>query len=925
MKSMDNLLDSVDGFMNQDDWRVNENSNAHFSYGSMNKFIAGEVSEEYWKERVYSKDITDAHNKGFFHIHDLAGLSIYCTGYSLKDIIKKGVRGISNIPTSTPAKHFGSLLAQVANLTTIYQNEILGAVAYSNFDTLIAPFVKMDKLSYKEVRQHMQQFIFQINSNSRQGSEPAFSNLTFDLTPDKDMLNKPALVGNIIQDFTYKDCQKEMDMVNRAFYETMIEGDAEGKPFSYPIPTYNIHERFDWENPNNELLWEMSGKYGTPYFANFINSDMDPSQARSMCPIGSKEKVLVKSTRGRGLEFSEIGNIYNGNCKKDIREIYSNGKFVSGRVNKWDNQELIKVTLVNGHSLTMTKTHLNYVMRGKDNIIEELLGSDLLGGFYLPYSLNVYEGNGGNYDFGYLVGAFAGDGTFEGDTEVRFSLSDIKLPVLEKLRNIAVKYFGAECSVSNSDDSRLITLRVNSRAVSGLCREFIGGEKLTKHYKDNLFNMSRKFRQGVLDGHYDTDGDNSYRIYTSSEKMVSCLNMLCSTLGTTTNVTSDDREGRYSENPNYVVRVYQFNGNSYGDIYFKKDDKVWFKIESIEDIQGSVGYCFEVLEDEPVFTVGGSGILTHNCRLRLDKRELLKRNGGLFGSGDKTGSIGVVTINLPRLGYISNQKYAIKESAKKDFYLLLDKYMELAKDSLEIKRWFVNKEIEMGLLPAYKEYVGTTDNHFSTIGLIGMNEMCENLLGVGVDTEEGHDFSVEVLKYMRGRISDFQEETDNLYNLEATPAESTCYRLALKDINEFGNGIVTQVGTNNEPYYTNSCHLPVSKVKNITQLFDHQDELQIQFTGGTVIHNYLDNSVSGDKIKYVLRKLCEGYRVPYISFSPVHSICPTHGFLSGYNDTCPECGQPVESYQRITGYIRQVSRFNLGKKAEFYDRRQLKI
>lgn len=580
---IDHYINKIDEYMAKLDWRVTENSNAHYSYGALNKYISEMQSRDYWLQRVYPVKIANGYKNGDFHIHDLGALTIYCCGYSLFDIILKGVKGISNIPCSKPAKHFGSLLAQVANLTTIYQNEIAGAVAFSSFDTLTAPFVKEDQLSYDEVKQIMQSFIFQINSNSRGGAEPAFSNLTFDLMVPSDMRDRGVYVDGRMLEYTYGDCQAEMDLINRAFYEVMLEGDSNGAVHSYPIPTYNIHKEFDWDRENEKLLWEMTGKYGIPYFANFVNSDMKPEDARSMC-----------------------------------------------------------------------------------------------------------------------------------------------------------------------------------------------------------------------------------------------------------------------------------------------------------------------------------------CRLRLDKRELVKRNGGLFGSGEKTGSIGVVTLNLPR--------YAYEAKSKEEFYRILDKNMVLAKESLIIKRAFLKEQLNRGLLPAFTEYVGTLDNHFSTIGYVGANEMCENLLSCDITTEEGYQFTYEVLEFMRGRMQDFQEETGDLFNLEATPAESTAYKLAKMDKALYRDIITQGVGA---PYYTNSCHIPVNKVSDIHSLYGHQHKLQALHTGGTVIHNYLETSISGQKAKAIVKYVTENFEAPYTSLSPVYSICQTHGFLHGNLEKCPHCGETVESYQRVTGYIRPVSRFNDGKKEEFRQRKQL--
>ena len=579
----------VDDYIKKIDWRVNENSNSPYSFGSLNKHIIAEVSKDYWLNEVYKdKRIIDAYKNGDMHIHDLGGLTLYCCGYSLRNIILMGVQGIPNIPTSSPAKHFDAILNQIANLVTIYQNEIMGAVALNSFNTLLAPYIKKDNLTYEEVKQNVQNFIFSINSNSRAGAEPAFTNITFDLFPPKDLENDPALIGDKIQEFTYKECQKEMDMLNKAFYELMNEGDYNGRPFSYPIPTYNINSNFDFDNPNNDMLFEMTGKFGYPYFANFVNSDMDQSDVRSMC-----------------------------------------------------------------------------------------------------------------------------------------------------------------------------------------------------------------------------------------------------------------------------------------------------------------------------------------CRLNLDLRELRKRNGGLFGSGDSTGSIGVVTINLPRLAY----KHKNNE---KEFFNALKEILIIAKDSLEKKRkWLNDNIINKDMLPAFSTYVGTLKNHFSTIGIVGLNEMCENFNGNNILTEEGMEFSIKVCNFIREELINFQEETGNLYNFEATPAESTCYRLAKKDVEDFEDIIVR--GGREYPYYTNSCHMPPNEVKNLKQLFDHQEKLQVLFTGGTVVHIYCDGAISGEKAKHIVKTVCKKYRTPYVSISPLNRYCEEHGYVKERVEECPICGKKLDLYQRITGYLRKVEFFNDGKKSEFKDRNQLSL
>lgn len=580
----------VEEYLDQTDWRVRENSNSPYCIGGLEKHVKSEVIKDYWLRYVYPEKIAKAYIDGDLHLHDLGGLTLYCCGYSLREVIEKGVQGVPSVPVSSPAKHFDSILNQLANLVTIFQNEIMGAVAFNSFDTLLAPFIKKDNLSYTQVFQSMQNFVYSINSNSRGGAEPAFSNLTFDITPSKDLLDSPVLVGGEYLDFTYRECQPQIDMINKAFYELMLDGDSNDRPFGYPIPTYNIHKRFDWDNPLNDPLFEMAGRYGYPYFANFLNSDMSPEDIRSMC-----------------------------------------------------------------------------------------------------------------------------------------------------------------------------------------------------------------------------------------------------------------------------------------------------------------------------------------CRLNLNLKELAKRNGGLFGSGDSTGSLGVVTINLPRLAYKN-------KGDKVGFYNNLECVLELAKESLEIKRKFLEKNIlEKNLIPAYNTYVGTLKNHFNTIGVVGMNEMCENFFGESKNilSDNGKEFAIEVSEFIRNQLIKFQEETHNLYNFEASPAESTCYRLAKLDRKEFKD-IITR-GTKKAPYYTNSCHIPVSEVESIKQLFEHQNDLQIMFTGGTVIHIFTNMAIDKHKAKHIIKTVCENYKVPYVSISPLNRYCPDHGYINTDTEICPICGSELDLYQRITGYLRRVEFFNDGKKSEFKDRKQLKI
>ena len=581
----------VNNYVHEEDWRVKENATVTYSVGGLILNNSGAITANYWLSEVYDPEIANAHRNTDIHIHDLSMLTGYCAGWSLKQLIKEGLGGIRGKMTSSPARHLSTLVNQMVNFLGIMQNEWAGAQAFSSFDTYLAPFVKVDNLTYKEVKQCIQSFVYGVNTPSRWGTQAPFSNITLDWTVPADMAELPCLIGGEEMDFCYKDCKKEMDMVNKAFIEIMIEGDANGRGFQYPIPTYSITKDFDWsDNENNRLLFEMTAKYGTPYFSNYINSDMQPSDVRSMC-----------------------------------------------------------------------------------------------------------------------------------------------------------------------------------------------------------------------------------------------------------------------------------------------------------------------------------------CRLRLDLRELRKKTGGFFGSGESTGSIGVVTINMPRIAYLA--------SDEADFMKRLDYMMDLSARSLKVKRTVITKLLNEGLYPYTKRYLGTFENHFSTIGLVGMNEAGLNAKWIGKDMtpKECQDFSVRVLNHMRDRLSDYQEQYGDLYNLEATPAEPTSYRLAKHDKERYP-GIITAGKDGETPYYTNSSHLPVGFTSDPFEALDIQDRLQTLYTSGTVFHCFLGEKLPDWRAAAKLvRTIAENYQLPYYTMSPTYSICQTHGYITGEVDKCPECGAPTEIYSRITGYYRAVQNWNPGKQQEFEERMEYVI
>jgi len=582
--------DLVDNYLQINDWRVKENSTVTYSVGGLILSNSGAITANYWLSEIYDDEIAAAHRSGDIHLHDLSMLTGYCAGWSLKQLIQEGLGGIPGKITSSPASHLSTLCNQMVNFLGIMQNEWAGAQAFSSFDTYLAPFVKVDNLTQKEVKQCIQSFVYGVNTPSRWGTQAPFSNITLDWTVPKDLENMPAIVGGKEMDFTYGDCVEEMRMVNKAFIEIMIEGDANGRGFQYPIPTYSITRDFDWsETENNKLLFEMTAKYGTPYFSNYINSDMEPNDVRSMC-----------------------------------------------------------------------------------------------------------------------------------------------------------------------------------------------------------------------------------------------------------------------------------------------------------------------------------------CRLRLDLRELRKKSGGFFGSGESTGSVGVVTINLPRIAYLAQDEA--------DFYKRLDKLMDIAARSLKTKRTVITKLMDNGLYPYTRRYLGSFDNHFSTIGLIGMNEvgLNANWLKADLTNPKTQAFAKDVLNHMRERLSDYQEQYGDLYNLEATPAESTTYRFAKHDKKHYPD-IIT-ANENGTPYYTNSSHLPVGYTEDIFSALDVQDELQTLYTSGTVFHAFLGEKLPDWQAAAALvRKIAENYKLPYYTMSPTYSVCAEHGYLPGEQYTCPHCGKEAEVYSRITGYYRPVKNWNDGKSQEFKDRKEYNI
>lgn len=725
------------------DWRVKENSSAGFSYGAFKTSLSDAMIACYWLSEIYDPEIADAHRNCDLHLHDLSGLNGYCAGWSLRQLITEGLGGVTGKVCSAPPKHLTTLCNQMVNFLGILQNEWAGAQAFSSFDTYLAPFVKADHLTFREVKQAIQCFVFGVNTPSRWSSQAPFSNITLDWVCPKDMRDTPAIVGGKEMDFTYGDCQEEMDTVNKAFLEIMIGGDADGRGFAYPIPTYSITKDFDWsDTENNRLLFEMAAKYGTPYFSNYINSDMEPSDVRSMCPLTGDTMVIVKDDSGEKIL-----------AIRDVYEQYGDGN--GSKV--WTGREW-----ANGHPVIMPMTDI-----------------------------------------------------------CCFTLTD----------------------------GEVIRMGVNHLQPTGTAEQFRAGQYVTKKAEDI------------------EEGD--------------------------------------------VLPRYQLNGAISGIIGTEKIIR-----KTIEKgIPNEFLYCFEVNNSDHLFMLA-NGIITHNCRLRLDLRELRRKSGGFFGSGESTGSVGVVTINLPKLGYLS------KDEA--DFYARLDHLMDIAARSLRIKREAITKLYDADLYPYTKRYLGDAKftNHFSTIGVLGMHECGLNArwLRAGMDDERTQKFAVDILNHMRNKLSDYQELYGDLYNLESTPAEGTCYRFARHDTQAYPD--IKTSGSGKDIFYTNSTNLPVSYTDDIFSALDIQDGIQTLYTSGTVFHAFLGERLPDWKACATLvRKIAENYRLPYYTMSPTYSVCPDHGYIIGEHAKCPVCGKETEIYSRITGYYRPVKAWNIGKSEEFRERK----
>lgn len=929
---------SVEEYINKSDWRIFANANTGYSNAGLVNGLAGKVIANYWLDKVYSKKEGDAHRNGDYHIHDLDCLSGYCCGHDLQRLLNEGFNGVAGRVGSKAPKHFREALYQMANFIGILQAEWGGAQAFSSFDTYLAPYVFFDMyysgLTYKDIKKAILNFIYNLNVPSRWGQSP-FSNITIDWTVPNDMSVQYPLrndknyfktiyedlldeekikfkttvikelkkrleniedisIDSLFDKITYKLFQKEMNLINKAFYECLNEGDINGLPFTFPIPTVNITENFDWDGENTDLLFENAAKYGSSYFQNFIGSQYkrdengnlvpdpnaySPNDVRSMCPLTGDTEVLTLSNRG--ISKTQIVHL-NENSHK----VFSNGNWFNFKRIEIKPQKVYEIKLSNGTSIKMGEHHLQPIY-GSTKECKDLKVGDLI-----PFNSQIinWDKAVGDYHLGYAIGAYYGDGSTDGNTVI-YSLSvDEKDNITEeKLRKFWTSN-GYHVKTINVNNVRSIVVTGNAFNLIG--RFCSGNNALTKGIHSLAFSLSVDARQGIIDGYIATDGNKDRRrISTSSQAMVNDLLTLFTLQGKKALLSSiDNRENRLGSNPNYIVSYPE--KDNYSDFYQTIDGIIYFIIKEIKEIPQQKLYCIEVDNEDHTFVLG-NGMITHNCRLQLDKRELRKRGGGLFGSDAQTGSIGVVTINMARLGYLYKGNFPLLK--KKLIHL-----MELAKSTLEKKRSFINELYLRGLYPYTRRYLKGFNTFFSTIGVNGMNEMVRNFSNDEYDitSYEGQKMCIELLDLIRSKMSDYQEETGNLYNLEATPAEGTTYRFAKEDIKRFPD--IIHAGTEKEPYYTNSSQLPVNFTDDPFEALDKQDELQCKYTGGTVIHLYMTERLSNaTACKNLIKKVLTNYRLPYISITPTYSTCPIHGYIPGNHEFCPKCDQIIlEEYAK---------------------------
>jgi len=993
----------VDKYLEKVTWEIRENSNMTFSLQGLNNYVSSKIISTYWLNKIYPEEIRKAHEEGDFHLHDLSNLSVYCVGWDLYDLLLKGFGGVPGKIESKPAKHFHSALGQLVNFLYSLQGETAGAVAVSNFDTLLAPFIYYDKLSYREVSQALQEFLFNMNVPTRVGFQTPFSNITLDLTPPPQLANSPVLIGGKLQDKTYKEFQKEIDIFNKALLENFLKGDGKGRVFSFPIPTYNITKDFDWGNKNLDLLWRVTAKYGLPYFANFINSDMKPEDIRSMC-LYPEEEVLIRNNRKvKRRKIGEIVESYRGSefdkdgwsdCRPEKNLEVLSLNYQTGRTEwakvirflKVKDDKLVTIFTNEGKRIKVSSKHLVPVLTPEgliNKFAEDVKEGDYLLGLKKSSSLNddgEYQKLNDklvlNEDLAKILGYFTADGNYLFETRknlktfglprgLQFTFNAKTKENVEEIKSLIKKIFNLEVKERKDPRYHSYYLYLYKADLARILWQ--AGFRKYGRLPDILFNSPLKVIKSFLLYHFKGDGYLKRKeIHINDKELARDLVLLYSLIGKPVTYRQRrnsqviylqhgckerDKDSNFLLSQTLSQRVPGFLAKStylvpglrksrmvgletlrkyraVTQLSRRIEDSDYYisRVKKVEVKNLSYPQTFFDLElDKNHLFIHSLGTITHNCcRLRIDNRKLEKRGGGLFGSSPLTGSIGVVTINMPRLGYLSK--------SKKEFKKRLERLMVLAKNSLEIKRKTLEKLTDKGLYPYSRYYLSGIKrkfsqwwkNHFSTIGLVGMNEACLNLFGEDIASEKSRKFTLEILDFMRKKLIEFQKETGNNYNLEATPAEGVSYRLPQIDLKKYPD-IIT-AGTQERPFYTNSTQLPVNYTDDIFEAIELQDKFQCMYTGGTVVHLFVGEKISQPEIvKKLVKKVFEKFNLPYLTITPTFSICPNCGYLPGEQYVCPKCKANCEVYSRVVGYLRPVNQWNDGKQEEFKERKTFKI
>jgi ribonucleoside-triphosphate reductase len=994
-------VDRMDQYLGKLDWEVQENANMAFSLQGLNHYGVSYIVKKYWLNKIYPKEVREANESGDFHVHNLDTLGPYCAGWDLYDLLLKGFCGVPGKVETKPAKHFRAILGQLVNFLYTLQGEVAGAVAVSNFDTLLAPFIRYDNLNYQQVKQAMQEFLFNMAVPTRVGFQCPFSNITLDLKPSPVFAKQPVIIGGKPQKETYGEFQEEMKIFDRALYETMLEGDKSGRPFHFPIPTINITKDFPWDDPAFDLIFEASAKYGTNYFANYINSEMSPEDVRSMC-LDKEEEILFRNSRKiKRSSVKEVVEHYKAGdfdkegwaeCKKEgnLEVLSLNPKTLKTewspvkRFLKVTDTQSIEITTEDGKKAIFSIKHPIPIFTKRG--IEMKFAKDVKKGDYLISLKNASANLSKEYqkidslilneDLAKILGYFIADGNYLFKTPkekgilrgLQFTFKTADKKNLVVIKSLIKKVFNQNCK--EKQDPRYNTYYLylyNSELAKKL---YNAGFKKYGRLPQILFNSPASVIKSFLEFHFKGDGyEKRKEIHINDLELSRDLVLLYSLIGCPVTYKLRKKSQRiylqhakskikkdngWINNPILAERVPgwlaisttkvpglvksrmvgfdtldKYNAHTDNSLKIQNSDIYLTRVKLVrKKISKTVREFYDLeLEKNHLFLHSLGQISFNCCRLRLDLTDLYNRGGGgLFGAGSKTGSIGVVTINLPRIGFLSK--------TKKDFLERLGKMMDLAKESLEIKRKTIENFIEKGLYPYSRFYLsdikkargGYYANHFATIGLVGMNEAVLNFIGENVASKRGRNFTLEVLDFMRERLVKYQKETGNIYNLEATPAESTAYRLALKDKEMYPEIVAS--GTKKEPYYTNSSQLPVSYTTDPFEALKLQDDIQCKYSGGTVLHFFLGERISDiQTVKNLIKKVFSNFHLPYITLTPTFSICPTHGYIAGEHFTCPKCTieQPCEVYSRIVGYLRPVRQWNEGKQVEFHQRKEFKV